>query len=305
MSLEPSARRLVVKHLKVKHNISISKACDLASLNTSSYYYESKLDDTPIIDALKTLRDKHPRRGFGVFFKRLRNAGHTWNRKRVHRVYKAMGLQIRKPLKKRLLTRNPETLEQPSRPMEAWSMDFMSDALINGRKIRVLNIIDDFNRESIWQEVQHSYPAELVVRALEIISLERGLPVRIRVDNGPEYISSILAQYCKERGVKLDFIEPGKPQQNAYVERFNRTYREDVLDANLFMSLSHAQQLTDEWRDDYNHYHPHGSLDDQSPLAYRKSFHKGSCELGVVKAEMNSVVPPSALTTPSSQQVAV
>lgn len=301
----PSARRLVVKHLHVKHKISISKACDLASLSTSSYYYESRLDDTSIIDALKALRDKHPRRGFGVFFERLRNAGHIWNRKRVHRVYKAMGLQIRKPLKKRLPTRNPETLEQPSRPMEAWSMDFMSDALINGRKIRVLNIIDDFNRESIWQEVQHSYPATLVVRALEIISLERGLPARIRVDNGPEYISSILAQYCEEHGVKLDFIEPGKPQQNAYVERFNRTYREDVLDANLLLSLSHAQQLTDEWRDDYNQYHPHGSLDYQSPIAYRKSFHEGSCEPGVVKAKMNSLVPRSALTTPASQLVAV
>lgn len=245
--------------MHVTHKISISKACDLSSLSTSSYYYKSKLDDQPIIDALNVLRDKHPCRGFGVYFERLRHAGYSWNRKRVHRVYKAMGLQIRKPLKKRFPARHPETLEQPSKPMQTWSMDFMSDALVNGRTIRVLNIIDDYNRESIWQEVRYSYPASLVVRALEIISLDKGLPDRIRVDNGPEYISSILAQFCADHGVQLDFIEPGKPQQNAFVERFNRTFREDVLDANLLLSLSHAQELTDEWQEDYNNHHPHSS----------------------------------------------
>jgi putative transposase len=189
--------------------------------------------------------------------------------------------------------------------MIAWSMDFMADALYSGRKVRVLNIIDDFNRESVWQDVQFSYPAALVIRALEIISLERGLPQRIRVDNGPEYISKDLKTYCEKRGVKLDFIEPGKPQQNADVERFNRTFREDVLDANWLMSLRHAQELTDEWREDYNNYHPHGSLGYKSPLAYRKSFHEGSRDQEAVKAEMNSVVPPSALTASCSQQVAV
>lgn len=303
--VEPSARRRVVKYLAENYKLSISKACDLSSICTSTYYYKSKRDDTPVEQALIALRDRHPRRGFDSFYQRLRTAGHAWNRKRVHRVYTNLRLQIRKPLRKRFPAREPESLQQPAKPMMAWSMDFMADALHNGRKIRVLNIIDDFNRESIWQDVQFSYPTALVIRALEIISLERGLPQRIRVDNGPEYISKDLKAYCEKRGVKLDFIEPGKPQQNAYVERFNRTYREDVLDANWLMSLRHAQELTDEWREDYNNYHPHGSLGYQSPLVYRKSFHEGSCDQEAVKAEMNSVVPPSALTASCSQQVAV
>lgn len=303
--VEPSARRRVVKHLVDNFDLSISKACYLSSISSSTYYYRSTRDDSPIEQALIALRDRHPRRGFDVFFHRLRANGHPWNRKRVHRVYTKLGLQIRKPLKKRFPTREPEPLEQPARPLEAWSMDFMADALHNGRKVRVLNIIDDFNRESIWQDVHFSYPAALVIRALDIISLERGLPERIRVDNGPEYISKDLEAYCDNRGVKLDFIEPGNPQQNAYIERFNRTFREDVLDANWLMSLSHAQQLTNEWREDYNNYHPHGSLDYQSPIAYRKSFHKGSRDQEAVKAKMNSVVPPSALTASCPQLVAV
>ena len=240
-------------------------------MSRSTYHYRSTRDDSEVVAALTALRDRHPRRGFGVFYKRLRAAGHPWNRKRVHRVYKALGMQIRKPLKKRFPTRDPRPLTPPPAPMQAWSMDFVADALRNGRKVRVLNVIDDFNRESLWQEVQYSYPAALVIRALEILSLDRGLPARIRVDNGPEYISADLRAYCEGRGVELDFIEPGKPQQNAYVERFNRTFREDVLDANLLISLGHAQTLIDEWREDYNQYHPHGSLGDASPLDYREA----------------------------------
>ncbi|MFK8056263.1 MAG: IS3 family transposase [Saprospiraceae bacterium] len=292
----PSARRRVVNYLVATHKLSISKACYLSSLSTSTFYYKPTRDDSVVERELITLRDRHPRRGFDAFYQRLRTAGHIWNRKRVHRVYTKLRMQIRKPLKKRFPTREPKPLVQPAEPMVAWSMDFMADALQNGRKVRVLNIIDDFNRESIWQDVQFSYPAALVIRALEIVNLERGLPQRIRVDNGPEYISKDLAAYCKKREIELDFIEPGKPQQNAYVERFNRTFREDVLDANWLMSLRHAQQLTDEWRDDYNNYHPHGSLGYKSPLAYRKSFHEDSRDQEAVKAKMNSVVPPSALT---------
>lgn len=184
-------------------------------------------------------------------------------------MYKSLGLQIRKPLKKRFPTRDPKPLTPPAALMRAWSIDFMADTLRHGRKMRILNIIDDFNRESVWQEVQYSFPSALVIRALGIVGLERGLPERIRVDNGPEYISAELGAYCEEREIELDFIEPGKSHQNAYVERFNRTFREDVSDANLLISLDHAQQLTDEWREDYNQYHPNGALDDLSPLEYR------------------------------------
>ena len=287
----------MVKFLLASHSLSISKACDIAGLSTSAWYYTPKRDDAELAAALMALRDRYPRRGLDVFYKRLRTAGHPWSRKRVHRVYTKLRMQIRKPLKNRLPSRDPKPLIAPAEPMVASSMDFMADALDSGRKVRVLNVIDDFNRESVWQEVQYSYPAQMVIRALEIVSLERGLPQRIRVDNGPEYISSALADYCAERGVELDFIEPGNPQQNAYVERFNRTFREDILDANALLSLQHAQALIDEWRADYNCTHPHSSLGDRSPLAYRQSHHKASVGDQFVKAEMNaSAKAPAALT---------
>ena len=154
--------------------------------------------------------------------------------------------------------------------------------------------------------MRYSYPGSLVVRALKIVSLERGLPERFRVDNGPEFIGSALAEFCEARGVALDFIEPGSPQQNVYVERFNRTFREDILDANAFMTLAHAQELTDALREDYNRHHPHSSLGDASPLAYRESHHEESPAAEAVKAKMNaSALAPAALTASPAGLIAV
>lgn len=145
----------------------------------------------------------------------------------------------------------------------------MSDSLQNGRRIRVLNVIDDFNREALWIDAQYSYPSELVIRALEILQMERGLPKQIRVDNGPEFISHKLADFCKSKEVKLEFIQSGKPTQNAYVERFNRLFREDILDAYLFEKISSVRVLSDKWKDDYNNNHPHKSLGNMSPIQFK------------------------------------
>ena len=207
----PSAKRAVVKHLLASHSLSISKACDIVGLSTSTWYYTATEDDDELVSALVALRDRYPRRGIDVFYRRLRGAGHPWSRKRVHRVYTKLRMQIRKPLKKRLPSRHPKPLAAPASPMVAWSMDFTSDALDNGRKVRVPGVIDDFNRESVWQEVQFSYPAALVIRALEIVRLERGLPKRIRVDTGPEYISSALAAYLRDARRRTRLHRAGKP----------------------------------------------------------------------------------------------
>lgn len=151
----------------------------------------------------------------------------------------------------------------------------MSDALTDGRKFRTFNLIDDFNREVLAIEADTSLPARRVVRVLERVIWEKGTPESIRVDNGPEFISSTLEGFCKEHSIQLAFIKPGKPMQNGYVERFNRTYREDVLDAYLFANIKQVKELSEEWMKDYNHFHPHKSLKRYSPVGYRQAVESG------------------------------
>lgn len=251
------------------------------------WYYESQKEDKELIKKLSELAEEHPSRGLDEFVSRLRSMGYKWNRKRIYRVYKLLRLNKRRKIRKRLVRENPEPLAVPNAPNECWSMDFMSDSLMNSRRIRVLNIIDDFNREALWVNAQYSYPSEFVVRALEDLEVEKGLPKKIRVDNGPEFISHTLQEYCKNKEIKLEYIKPGRPTQNAYVERFNRHYREDILDAYLFESLEQVNKISEKWREDYNNNHPHKSLNRKSPVAFKELFRKGKIYSDSVKAEMN------------------
>jgi len=147
-------------------------------------------------------------------------------------------------------------------------MDFMSDALMNGRKIRLLNVMDDFNREMLAIEVDTSLTGERVTRVVDQIADWRGKPDQIRVDNGPEFISTAFVSYCNQKGIKIKYIQPGKPVQNGYIERMNRTIREDVLDAYLFENLEQVRELTQKWMEDYNQNYPHKGLGMLSPRAY-------------------------------------
>ena len=176
-----------------------------------------------------------------------------------------MALHLKRKPKKRLPARPAQTLVVPGQANQTWSLDFMSDALSNGRAFRTLNVIDDFNREALWIEVDTSLPAERVVRVLETLLLERTAPRSIRMDNGPELISQRLASWAKEKHIELLHIQPGKPAQNAYIERFNRTYREDVLDAYLFDDLEEVRNITERWLEDYNTIRPHEALQGVSP----------------------------------------
>lgn len=233
------------------------------------YYYVSIKDDTEVIKKLQELAEKKPKEGQDKFYGRIRNEGLIWNHKRIERVYKILGLNKRKRGRKRLPARVKNPLIIPMQANDTWSMDFMHDTLMNGRKFRILNIIDDFNREALRIEPFFSIGSNLVIKILERLVFERGSPRAIRVDNGPEFISSALSEWCMYKGIKLVYIQPGKPMQNGYIERFNRSYREDVLDANLFESIAQARILSDEFQDDYNLHRPHESLGNLSPINYK------------------------------------
>jgi putative transposase len=181
-----------------------------------------------------------------------------------------MNLKLRRKRKKRLPARVKEPLSQPIGMNHTWSMDFMSDSLNYGRRFRVLNVIDDYNREALVIEPDFSLPAERVITALNEAILWRGKPREIRVDNGPEFISKALQKWADENEIKLKHIEPGSPTQNAYIERFNRFFREDILDAYMFNDLTEVRQLAWDWMIDYNQNHPHKSLGGISPIDYEK-----------------------------------
>lgn len=198
-----------------------------------------------------------------------------------------MKLNIRRRAKKRLPERVKQALMVPSAPNQVWSIDFMSDSLTDGRKFRLLNIIDDFNRESLAVEVDTSLPSLRVIRVLERLVAQRGKPANIRCDNGPEFISHKLEQWCTDKKITLQFIQPGKPMQNAYIERKNGSMRRELLNAYLFNSLAEVRCLSEEWRLDYNEERPHKSLGYQSPLRYADQYYKSS-------ADVQSLYPQTA-----------
>ena len=251
------------------HGISLRQACILFSLHFSVYYYKPKPNEDHLVrDALSSLAEQHTRWGFWMMHHRLRNLGHLWNHKRVYRIYTEMGLNLRRKTKKRLPARTLEPLLQPIYANETWSMDFMHDVLSNGVKFRSFNVIDDFNRECLNLTLDTSINSKRVIRELDKLIAWRGMPNRIRVDNGPEYISHAMGKWAEVRGIELKFIQPGSPYQNGYVERFNKSYREEVLDAFSFTRIKEANALSQAWAWIYNNERPHKSLGYQPPITF-------------------------------------
>lgn len=235
-------------------------------LNRSNYFYKPKRkDDTEVIQELTVLTGKHVTIGFWQCYYRIRRKGLIWNHKKVYRIYTSMRLNIRRRAKKRLPARVKSPLFVPNSINQVWSIDFMSDSLWDGRKFRLLNIIDDYNREILTMEADTSLPASRVIRALEMLRELRGLPSKIRMDNGPEFISHKLEEWAKENGVDLLFIQPGEPTQNAYIERCNGSIRRELLNAYIFNSLNEVREKTEEWMTDYNYHRPHQALSFKSP----------------------------------------
>lgn len=248
------------------HSISIRKACNEVKISRSCYYYQEAPDgDVEIIENLNILAERHPYYGFWKLFSFLRREGKWWNHKRVYRIYRQLGLNLRRSTKKRLPARVKEPLMVPKAPNTCWSIDFMSDRLYSGKRFRTFNVLDDFNREALVIEIDSSLSAFRLIRIFNQLKEWRGLPLEIRMDNGPELIASAFKEWAEENEVGLKYIQPGKPTQNAYIERFNRTYRKEVLNRYLFDSLEEVREITEKWMEEYNCQRPHDSLGRKTP----------------------------------------
>jgi putative transposase len=245
----------------------------MVRLPRSSYQYKFKpKDDQSIQEALTDMVTRHPSIGFRQSFEQFRDAGKGWNHKRVKRVYREMKLNIRRRAKRRLPERVKQPLIVPEGINHTWSIDFISDSLVDGRKFRVLNVMDDFNRESLALEADTSLPALRVIRVLEKISEQRGKPLNLRTDNGPEFISYKLREWCSSKQIKIQYIQPGRPMQNAYVERKNGSLRRELLNAYLFDSLQEVRIMCEEWRTYYNTQRPHKALKYLTPMKYAEKY---------------------------------
>ena len=257
-----------------RHGVSIALACRTFQISETCYRYSPVLSDEneEIANWLERLTANKRNWGFGLCFLYLRNVqGYGWNHKRNYRIYCELELNLRIKPKKRLKRDKPEPLAVPDHPNETWSMDFMADQLADGRSIRTLNVLDDFNREGLCIEVDFSLPAERVVRSLNQIIEWRGQPQIMRVDNGPEYVSGKLMEWAEKRNVRFECIQPGKPQQNAYIERYNRTVRGEWLGQDIFETIEKAQNQATEWLWTYNNERPNMGIGGMTPAMKLKT----------------------------------
>ena len=259
----------MAKAAVLKHDVSIRVACLSLDVSETCYRYDRKLSDENALIADWLIRLTHNQRnwGFGLCFLFLRNVkGFVWNHKRVYRIYRELELNLRIKPKKRIVRQAPEPLSVPEAINHCWSMDFMHAQLSNGHNYRLFNVIDDFNREGLDITADFSLPALRVIRSLDQLIEWRGKPHVIRCDNGPEYISHALREWARRRGIALEYIQPGKPQQNAYIERYNRTVRYDWLNQYEFKSIEQVQHYATRWLWTYNHQRPNTGIGGITPI---------------------------------------
>lgn len=265
----PSQRREMAGWAVISKGQSIRRACADFQISETCYRYRAKCssENGRIGEWLMRLTDNQRSWGFGLCFLYLRNVkGFGWNHKRVYRIYRELELNLRIKPKKRLQRDTPATLTVPASKNQVWSMDFMHDTLSDGRSFRLFNVLDDFNREGLGIEVDLSLPSARVIRSLQQIIEWRGKPGVIRCDNGPEYVSGALLQWAAQQQIQIQYIQPGKPQQNAYVERYNRTVRYDWLAQHLFESIEQVQAAATGWLWTYNNERPNMALGGITPM---------------------------------------
>lgn len=261
------------------HGRPVRRSCANVGLSEAAWYrppMDWTVRDAPLIAALSHLVQERPSRGFWKCRAFLARSHPQWNHKRIYRVYTAMKLNLRRAARRRLPKRERAALYVPNLPDTVWSADFMADALACGRRFRIFNVVDDFNREAMHIEVDTSINSGRLVRIFEQLRGLHGLPQVLRTDNGPEFLGETFGQWAKAQGMAIQHIQPGKPNQNAYIERFNRTFREEVLDQHLFARLDDVREATHAWMIEYNEHRPHVSLGNRTPSEHRQSVAGGS-----------------------------
>jgi len=254
-----------------EHQLPVQRACRTVRLSRAAYYrppVPASRRDAPVIASLTDVVARYPRWGFWKLFDRMRTEGRPWNHKHVHRVYCALRLNLPRRTTRRVPKRIRQPLTAPPVLNQTWAADFMTETLYDARRVRLLTMIDEGNREGLDIVAGVSLPSRRVVRVLDALVVVHGCPSAIRVDNGPEFTAQPFVDWCTGHGVAIHYIQPGKPDQNAYIERFNRTYRTEVLNAHLFESVAELQAITDAWLTVYNQERPHDSLGRVPPLAF-------------------------------------
>jgi putative transposase len=253
--------------------ISERRACRLIGMHRWTFRYPVKRrDDKNLRGRMRELAHRWPRFGYRRLIVLLHREGIGVNHKKAYRIYTEEDLKVRRKRKKIRSRVRTAPLAVPSRPNERWSMDFMQDCLAGGRRFRVLTIVDDFTRECPAVEVDTSIPGARVVRVLERLAFTRGLPKVIVSDNGSEFTGKVLDAWANRRGVKLHFIDPGRPMQNGFIESFNGKFRDELLDQNWFTDLADAKGKIESWRQTYNTVRPHSSLNDDTPAEFAGRF---------------------------------
>lgn len=272
--------------MQVETGISQRRACGLVGIARSvmAYRPRGRAGDEALRHQLTELAGERKRFGYRRLHVLLRREGHVINHKRTYRLYREANLKVRRRRRRRSIEVERQSLQLPSGANEVWSADFVMDALSNGRRLKILTVVDDFTKEAVTIEPSHSLTGNDVGEALERSAQFRGYPRVIRTDQGPEFTCRAFDQWAYERGVTLRLIQPGKPTQNAYIESFNGRFRDECLNEHWFRSLDHARKIIDAWRRDYNQTRPHSSLNYRTPAefaaAQRRRFDAQEQEFG-------------------------
>ena len=289
--VSPQAKRAAVTVLMTERDFGVTRACGLVGISRSLFRYRSRRSDSgPLRDRIEAIAATKRRYGYRRVYLRLRREGWEVNRKRVYRLYREAGLAVRRRKRKRIGVFERKPLPKPTAANVSWSMDFVADGLIGGRRLRCLTIVDDCTRECVAIEVDTSLPGLRVKTVLDRLADNRGLPQSITVDNGPEFDGKVLDQWAYRTGVQLSFIRPGKPNENAYIESFNGKFRDECLNEHWFISLAHARRIIEAWRIEYNTERPHSSLGNRTPQEFATDRTKKE-EKDVILAAGSNAIP--------------
>lgn len=270
--VSPQVKRQAVNVLREERGLGVTRACGLVGISRSLYSYRSRrADSSKLRERIGELAGEKRRYGYRRIHVLLRREGWQVNRKRTYRLYREAGLAVRRRKRKRIAFFERKPLPKPSAVNRSWSMDFVADGLVDGRKLRCLVVVDDYSRECLVLEVDTSINGRRVAAVLDRLGDRRGLSLSITVDHGPEFEGQVLDAWAYERGVRLNFIRPGKPVENAYVESFNGRFRDECLNEHWFLTMAHARRIIEAWRIEYNTERPHSSLGDLTPEQFAKN----------------------------------